>query len=343
MAAGVAVVLALGACASDSAPPGASYGRAGRPEIVRIPGYKVGEPYQINGAWYYPAEDWNYHETGIASFYGGETQGVNFHGRYTANGEIYDMNALTAAHQTLPLPSLVRVTNLDNGRQMVLRVNDRGPFIRGRIIDVSRRGAQLLGFEGQGTARVLVENMGEESYALKLALLNRNPTGANAIALAAVQRPGIATDVAVGPRANGSRVAALAASPAPAPPAPAPIVLIPPPATLPPAAGARATSGTREVASLPVEQQARLTPVVRQIAVKPTAIWILVGVFNGQEKTHRINTQVSRFGGTEVRPLRFGQQLLYRVRMGPLNSVEEADRLLERVALFVPEAKLVVD
>jgi rare lipoprotein A len=78
--------------------------------------YKVGEPYQINGAWYYPAEDYAYNETGVASFYGGESSGTNFHGRLTANGEVYDMNALTAAHQTLPMPSLVRVTNMENGR-----------------------------------------------------------------------------------------------------------------------------------------------------------------------------------------------------------------------------------
>src|SRR6185436_18884426 len=87
--------------------------------------YKVGDPYQIGGVWYYPAEDWSYDETGIASFYGGEKSGTNFHGRNTANGELYDMNSLTAAHRTLPMPSLVRVTNLENGRQLVLRVNAR--------------------------------------------------------------------------------------------------------------------------------------------------------------------------------------------------------------------------
>src|SRR5690348_9145649 len=86
--------------------------------------YKIGDPYQIKGVWYYPAEDYSYNETGVASFYGGEASGTNFHGRATANGELYDMNSLTAAHQTLPMPSLVRVTNLENGRSIVLRVND---------------------------------------------------------------------------------------------------------------------------------------------------------------------------------------------------------------------------
>src|SRR3954468_19034491 len=133
--------------------------------------YKVGDPYQINGTWYYPAEDYNYNETGIASYYGGEQQGVNFHGRLTANGETYDMNALTAAHQTLPLPSLVRVTNLENGRSIVLRVNDRGPYARGRILDMSRRSAQLLGYEGRGTAKVRVQLLADESRQLKFAML----------------------------------------------------------------------------------------------------------------------------------------------------------------------------
>lgn len=114
--------------------------------------YKVGSPYEINGVWYYPEENPYYDEEGIASWYGDP-----FHGRQTANGEIYDMNELTAAHKTLPMPVYVRVTNLENGRSLVLKVNDRGPFVSGRIIDVSRRAAQLLGFQLQGIARVRVQ------------------------------------------------------------------------------------------------------------------------------------------------------------------------------------------
>lgn len=120
--------------------------------------YKVGNPYQINGVWYYPAEDPYYDEEGVASWYG-----EPFHGRQTANGEIYDMNDLTAAHKTLPMPVYVRVTNLENGRSLVLRVNDRGPFVSGRIIDVSRRSAQLLGFQDQGTTRVRVQVVDPET------------------------------------------------------------------------------------------------------------------------------------------------------------------------------------
>ena len=147
--------------------------RTERPVAV-YPHYKVGVPYQIDGVWYRPAENFRYRKTGVASFYGGETRGVDFHGRTTANGEIYDMHALTAAHPTLPLPTLVNVTNLENGRSIVVRVNDRGPFVNGRIIDVSRRAAQDLGFERQGTASVRVEVLARESRALKQVALRGN-------------------------------------------------------------------------------------------------------------------------------------------------------------------------
>lgn len=113
---------------------------------------KIGRPYQIAGRWYTPHVDRNYSEVGYASWYGSQ-----FHGKDTANGEVFDMNQLTAAHRTLPLPSYVRVTNLSNGRSAVLRVNDRGPFANERILDVSRRGAQILGFEQKGVQRVRVE------------------------------------------------------------------------------------------------------------------------------------------------------------------------------------------
>lgn len=115
---------------------------------------KVGKPYQVAGVWYYPADDKNYEETGIASWYG-----PDFHGKFTANGELYDMNEMTAAHKTLPMPSFVEVTNLANGRSIVVRVNDRGPFKAGRIIDLSRRSAQILGFDAQGTTQVRVRRV----------------------------------------------------------------------------------------------------------------------------------------------------------------------------------------
>jgi rare lipoprotein A len=117
--------------------------------------YKVGEPYQIDGQWHRPQEDPGYDRAGIASYYA-----ADFHGRRTSNGEVFDMWALSAAHPTLPLPSLVYVTNMENGRTLLLRVNDRGPYVNNRVIDVSRAAARYLGFETRGTARVRVRYAG---------------------------------------------------------------------------------------------------------------------------------------------------------------------------------------
>jgi rare lipoprotein A len=113
--------------------------------------YAAGAPYRIKGRVYVPRAEARYDRTGVASWYGRA-----FHGRRTANGERFNMHALTAAHPTLPLSTFVRVTNLDNGRSIAVRINDRGPFARGRIIDLSQAGARALGFEGRGTVRVRV-------------------------------------------------------------------------------------------------------------------------------------------------------------------------------------------
>jgi rare lipoprotein A len=113
------------------------------------------KPYQIRGVWYYPKADPDYDVKGIGSWYGEQ-----FHNRRTANGEIFDMDLPSAAHTTLPLPSLVEVTNLDNGRRMIVRVNDRGPFVDNRVIDLSRAAAEQLGYRRQGVARVRVRYIG---------------------------------------------------------------------------------------------------------------------------------------------------------------------------------------
>lgn len=113
---------------------------------------QIGKPYKIAGKWYTPKHNPNYDSTGAASWYG-----PNFHGRQTANGEIFDQNAISAAHPTLPLPSYVRVTNLENNRSIMVRVNDRGPFVAGREIDLSKRAAEMLGYTHKGVTRVRVK------------------------------------------------------------------------------------------------------------------------------------------------------------------------------------------
>ena len=117
--------------------------------------YRIGKPYTVAGRMYVPEEDIHYRAEGMASWYGDD-----FHGRQTANGEIFDMTALTAAHPTLPMPCYVRVTNIRNGKSLILRVNDRGPYHGNRLIDVSTRAAKLLEFDGYGVARVRVEYVG---------------------------------------------------------------------------------------------------------------------------------------------------------------------------------------
>ena len=117
--------------------------------------YTLGKPYTVRGQTYVPSEDPAYRAEGIASWYG-----PDFHGRLTANGEIFDMHAISAAHPTLPIPSYARVTNLDNGRSMIVRVNDRGPYARERLIDLSIGAAKALGFYGDGLAHVRVEYVG---------------------------------------------------------------------------------------------------------------------------------------------------------------------------------------
>ena len=162
------VVLGVGclALANCSGGPGRidpRYGAATSPRVVE-PGqpvpkgggvYRVGKPYTVAGRVYVPEENINYSAVGSASWYGDD-----FHGRYTANGEIFDMTAISAAHPTLPLPSYARVTNLANNRSIVVRVNDRGPYARDRLIDVSVKTAELLGFYGHGVARVKVDYIG---------------------------------------------------------------------------------------------------------------------------------------------------------------------------------------
>lgn len=201
--AGVAAVLccALANCASS---PNAlsrldpRYGVAASPRVIG-PGeavpkgggvYRVGNPYVVGGRTYVPQEDPHYRAEGLASWYG-----EDFHGRETANGEIYDMHGITAAHPTLPLPSYVRVTNLGNGRSVIVRVNDRGPYHSNRIIDVSAKAARLLDFHGDGVAQVRVEYVsrapleGSDDSVLLATLRQGTPAPAPSPILLASARP----------------------------------------------------------------------------------------------------------------------------------------------------------
>ena len=197
----VALCLVLANCSSSGKFAGRidpRYGVSSSPRVVEygepVPKgggtYRVGRPYMVAGRIYVPEEDVNYREEGLASWYGDD-----FHGRLTANGEVFDMDGLSAAHPTLPMPCYARVTNLYNGRSLIVRVNDRGPYAANRLIDVSHKAAQLLGFKGNGTARVRVEYVGRaplegsDDSQLEATLRNGVPAPAPSLVRVASARP----------------------------------------------------------------------------------------------------------------------------------------------------------
>ena len=276
--------------------------------------YKVGKPYQVDGIWYYPKENPDYDETGIASWYG-----EPFHGRRTANGETYDMNQVTAAHKTLPLPTMVRVTNLDNGRSLVVRVNDRGPFVHGRIIDLSRRSAQLLGFQRKGTAKIRVQAIGDDGSGGRRIAKPDTPLEERNAAAAAPQT-GVQAESLPPPQG---------AEQAPATPTrrlPQPI------------------SNTSDPVRIASADPAAGSSSVIQQPVAPTRIYIQAGAFVKYDSANRLGANLVGIGPTKVTHALVNGQDFYRVRIGPLTSVEEADSVLAKViGTGYNDARIIVD
>lgn len=268
--------------------------------------YKVGRPYQALGKTYYPQESYSYDETGIASWYGDE-----FHGKKTANGEIFNKNELTAAHPTLQLPSLVRVTNLDNGRSAVLRVNDRGPFARNRLIDVSHRAADVLGFTNIGTAKVRVQVLDRESRILAEAAKKGYPPK---IQMAMAFRRS-------GEMEEGVQVASNT-----------PVTA----SDLPP------LSSVPQVSNEDIEDLNK--QLFRKFPVTPTNIYIQVGSFANKENAIRLQPKLASLGRVGIYDTVVGGRSFHRVRLGPVGSVSEADALLSRtIKAGYNTARIVVD
>ncbi len=231
--------------------------------------YQVGKPYQVAGRTFVPAENKNYKAEGMASWYG-----AAFHGRLTANGEVFDRHALTAAHPTLPLPSYVRVTNMNNGRSVMVRVNDRGPFHGNRVLDVSKKTAELLDFQRLGTARVRVEYAGPADLsgsddARLLATYRedgRNAPAPIALAMASQPAPAIATAPAPVPSHGPESVAAASYQPS--------VTAIPIPAPSPMLAAAPAVpaSFTRGAAVAAPARPAPVRTAMVEQAATPAAM-----------------------------------------------------------------------
>ena len=301
-----ATALFLASCSSAPPPP-----RPPEDHTVTVPPnagvYKVGQPYQVDNVWYYPREQPDYDETGIASWYG-----PNFYGRKTANGEIYNGDQLTAAHKTLPMPVNVRVTNLANGKSLIVRINDRGPFSRGRIIDLSKRAAELLDVVQSGTARVRV------TYVARADLNGAPPPSETP--------PAIANALPAAPSGKVDS-AALGILPGAAVAPPGRIATLPTPAPIPAELFAE---------NLPTGQ-------VTRVPVPPaTRLYVQLGAFSRKENAQALLDKVG--GDLRISTLQRSGQTLYRVRSGPLGSVRDADAALARITgAGANDAHIVVD
>jgi rare lipoprotein A len=298
------------------------------------PSYKVGAAYQINGVWYHPRVDYDYDETGLASWYG-----EAFDGQATANGEIYDLNQLSAAHKTLPLPSVVEVTNLRNGRSLRLRVNDRGPYVDGRIIDVSRRASQLLGFETSGTTPARVRILKDESIQVAQAAM-RGETGrvllAEAPHSAPIEpRPAPRPTPVVAPAAPPLVVAASTPIQNTPPSRPAPGVAEPPTvvvAASTPIPDSPRPSTTPRHRWPSLISQAHAEPVHAPVSATASGrIFVQAGAFAMPENAQRVRARIASLGNIQVVQTVVNGTPVYRVRLGPVANATEADRLLGKV------------
>ncbi len=260
--------------------------RSGGPNRV-----KVGKPYRIMGQRYHPRLEPGYIEEGVASWYG-----PNFHGKLTANGEVYDQYGLTAAHRTLPLPSIVKVTNLHNGRELVVRINDRGPFAHDRIIDLSKRSAELLGMKHQGTSQVKVALLLDETEKL-WNRLNMPPPRNWEMAKADWQY-------------RTTRMAS-----------------VPLPAFKTGAAQANAlTSPGYEVAALDMEDALNVYP-----STEPTAFFIQAAAYSTVENAEQAAIQLAMVGTPILQKADINGQRFYRLRVGPVRTEAEAKTLHRRL------------
>jgi rare lipoprotein A len=298
----IALVLfaSLAACASGGGGGGYSKGA-----------YKVGAPYTIDGITYVPTEEFNHNETGVASWYG-----PGFHGKATANGERYDQYDYTAAHRTLQMPSMVRVTNLENGKSTVVRINDRGPFARNRVIDLSRAAANDLDMMRNGVARVRVEQLSAESQTVKeVAQGGGGPMDQKA----ALER--------LASNRRSSNVPVMTASAqAAAPPPEQPVVQAtwpnnpraPAVPTTPVSAGAGGAGAAPTVASLTASN---LTG----------GFYVQTGAFSTVANAERQRSSIASYGTSEISQGSAAGRDVYRVRIGPYTTADAAGIIADRL------------
>lgn len=306
----VVILLFLGGCAGNNLIDRGSKALPTDKSLHPVYGhYKVGKPYQIDGRWYYPRVNYSYDETGIASWYG-----EPFHGRRTANGAIFDMHKVSAAHKTLPLPSYVEVTNLTNGKIMKILVNDRGPYVDGRIIDLSRKAAEKMGFRADGTALVRVRILADASGLLvadlqqekwdKLVELGKLPGAVPVEEVESATLPPLgegAEETSEGESDTAIGVGAVAS----------------------------AASGEVNDDKWDFSEQ---SPQVRLGQIPDSALlYIQAGAFAKYENALRVQRRLRHLASAQVRQLDKGDSPLFRVRLGPFDDVEAADIMLAQV------------
>jgi rare lipoprotein A len=299
---GAALALGLGGCGGggNGQPLGERVIPLGQPVPKGGGYYQVGKPYEIAGLVYTPREDQTYDRVGSASWYG-----ELFHGRRTANGEIYDMDRLSAAHPTLPLPVYARVTNLNNGRSIVVRINDRGPYASDRIIDLSRRSAEALGYRNQGTATVRVKYLrraplnGDDSYELAY-LANQN------WARVAAKRT---TPKAVPANFTSSEK----------PPPPNPQNLNLPWHTV------------KQPLAPPPPQTIGAVPANAKAKARASGLVVQAGTFKNKDNAERARAVLSTIAPVDVASIAVREELYFSVRVGPFSDPREAKAALAKV------------
>lgn len=246
--------------------------------------YHVGSPYQVAGRWFTPHEQPGYDKTGLASWYG-----EAFHKRKTSNGEWFDMNTFTAAHPTMPLPSYAMVTNLENGKQVVVRVNDRGPFVDTRVMDLSKRAADALGYRLKGTAHVRVRLIGpaplRDSNSHMMAMNDALNNGASLNQIASMSQNQNA-EVQV----------------------------------------ASATPRRKPIVEQPIQQAEYVAP---DVPVAAGGYIVRVAVFHSLENANSAYQSLASLGPTQIIKAVGANGPLYRVQMGPLDTEADAEAALQ--------------
>ena len=272
------------------------------------------KPYLVNGRWYTPRVQPDYDEVGVASWYGAQ-----FHYRRTANGEVFDQYVASAAHTTLPIPSIIEVTNLANNKSIRVRLNDRGPFVDGRILDLSREAAVELGYEREGTARVRVRYIGPAPALPQTRLASNTAAAPAAVAARRVSEPRRDGDIEDQdfPTAEGS---AARAGPRRA-----------------------AVIETADIEDGPAASApARVQTVAYRPAVTSGAYSVQVGAFSSRETAGRVAARLADAGPASIEPIERHGTVIYKLRLGAFPDARSAAAARARVAAAgLPDARVI--